>query len=243
MHQHITAEHRPLGHHRLMPRRVPRGRQQPHPAQSDLTVHHSELPGLDDWPDHPLVRRPAPHVLEFIPLYDVLRVPEPWQLTLRSTPRDPGGHASAPRCRCRSREPPPSPAAPATAHSHRATELPHRRPDPGISQYDARITNHQVAVVQPPPRQPGHSPAPAPRSVRVLGTHPGRASSTLSGNTATASHNTVTSTHPVWVKGGASRWPARPSGSRFRSRESARSGDGRTAGSACGRRSRGRRTS
>ncbi len=175
MHQHITAEHCPLGHHRLMPGRVSRRRQQPHPAQPDLTVHHSELPGVHDRPDHPLVRRPAAHMLELLPLYDVLRVLESRPLTLRAPPhvvqmhmgQHHGVDVALPDTRLlqQPRQPPTDPQP--------LSRLASGRPHPCINQYDARVASHEVAVeVQPPPTSPSVPWRHLGSPVGVLGTPP-----------------------------------------------------------------------
>ena len=175
MHQHIATEHRPLGHHRLMPRRMPRRRHQPHPAQRGLPLHHPQLPRLHDRPDHPLVRRPTPHVLDLIPLHHVLRIretaaPHP----PHSTPHDPDAHASTPPHR--PHRPNPShlqqPRQPPT-HPQPLSRLPTSRPHPRINQHHPRIPSHQITMKMQPPPSPAHVPRHhLGRPLRMLSTPP-----------------------------------------------------------------------
>ncbi len=155
MHQHITTKHRPRGHHRLMPRRMPRRRHQPHPMQRGLPIHHPQLPRVHNRPNHPLVRRPAPHVLDLIPLHHILRIPKPRHRPIRSPPDMIQMHmrqhhrvnliSPNPSHLQQPRQPP--------HHPQPLSRLPTRRPHSRIHQHNPRIPSHQEAVkMQQPPR-------------------------------------------------------------------------------------------
>lgn len=178
MHQHITPEHRPRSHHALMPRRVPRRRQQPHhTVERHLSVHRPQLPSISKRPNQPLIRRRPPRMLHLSLLHHIRRVREPRYSRGHIPPRviqvDVRQHHSVDLrsrhpSRLEQRRQPPSRPQP-------LSRLPSSRPDPRINQHNPSRRSHQVTMkMQPPPTISRHIPRRSPHRPLLLRSRPPR---------------------------------------------------------------------